>query len=83
MKNLTEIIYGDSTNYTMSRSQLGKNEIIKFNTTFSIADLSHINQFKIILPKDIYKEEIVYDFSEEINKLNSSIKKKKQNKSLV
>ena len=76
MKNLTEIIYGDSTNYTMSRSKLGKNEIIKFNLTFSIADLSYINQFKIILPKDIYKEKIVYDFSEEINKLNSLKKKK-------
>ena len=68
MKNTTEIIFGNSTNYTMSRSKLGKNEIIKFNTTFSIADLSHINQFKIILPKEIYKEEIVYDFSAEMNK---------------
>ena len=76
MKNTTEIIFGDSTNYTMSRSRLGKNEIIKFNTAFSIADLSHINQFKIILPKDIYKEEIIYDFSEEMNILNSSIKEK-------
>ena len=74
MKNLTEIIFGDSTNCTMSRSQLGKNEIIKFNTVFSIANLSYINQFKIILPKDIYKEEIGYDFSEEMNKLDFSIK---------
>ena len=76
MKNTTEIIFGDSINCTMSRSKLSKNEIIKFNTTFSIADLSQINQFKIKLPKEIYKEEIVYDFSEEINKLDSSIKKK-------
>ena len=76
MENLTEIIFGDSTNYTMSRSQFGKNEIIKFNTVFSIADLSCINQYKIILPKDIYKEEIIYDFSEEMNKLDNSIKKK-------
>jgi len=76
MKNVTEIIFGDSTNYTMCRSQLGKNEIIKFNTVFSIADLSCIDQFKTILPKDIYKEEIVYDFSEEMNKLDISIKRK-------
>lgn len=76
MENLTEIIFGDSTNYTMSKSRLGKNEIIKFNTVFSIADLSCINQSKIILPKDIYKEEIVYDFSEEMNKLDNSIKRK-------
>lgn len=74
MKNVTEIIFGDSTYHTLSNSQLGKNEIIKFNTVFSIANLSNIDQFKIILPKDIYKEEIVYDFSEEMNKLDSSIK---------
>ena len=76
MKNTTEIIFGDSLYYTMSRSELGKNEIIKFRTTFSIADLSFIDQFKIILPKDIYKEKIVYDFREEMNKLDNSIKKK-------
>lgn len=76
MNNITEIIFGDSLFYTMSKSKLAENEIIKFNTVFSIADLSLINQFKIILPIDIYKEKIIYDFSEEINKLNVSIEKK-------
>lgn len=76
MKNTTEIVFGDTTYSNISRSKLGKNEIIKFNTVFSASDLSYIDHFKIILPKEIYKEEIIYNFNEEINKLDNSIKKK-------
>lgn len=76
MNNITEIIFGDSTYYTMSKSKLSQNLIIKFNTTFSVADLSDINDFKIILPEKIYKEEIIYSFINQISELEESIKKK-------
>lgn len=65
-----EIIYGDSLNHTMRKSKLSENEIIKLDTPFSIADLSKIDEYKIILPKEIYDENIILDFSEEIDKIN-------------
>lgn len=72
----TEIIYGDSTFGSMSKSKLNKNEIIKFDTIFSIADLSNIENYEIYLPKKIYLENIIYNFKSRIDELNKSIKNK-------
>lgn len=72
----TEIIYSDSTVGSMSKSKLNKNEIIKFDTIFSIADLSNIENYEIYLPKKIYLENIIYNFKSRIDELNKSIKNK-------
>ena len=74
MSNITEIVFGDTAYQVMSKSKLNKNQIIKFNTVFSVADISLIDEFKTILPVDIYKEKILYDFRKSIDKLNASIK---------
>lgn len=77
MSNVVEIIYGDSLNHTMKQSKLNENEIIKFNTLFSVADLSKIDDYKLVLPIEIYKEEIVIDISKEIKQLEDAIKNNK------
>ena len=74
MSNITEIVFGDTAYQVISKSKLNKNQIIKFNTVFSVANISLIDEFKTILPVDIYKEKILYDFRESIDKLNASIK---------
>lgn len=71
-----EIVYGNSMYFTISNSNLKTNEIIKFNTVFSIADLSLISQYKMILPKEFYGKEINYNFKDEINKLYTALKNK-------
>ena len=75
MKNklITEIIYGDSAFYSINKSNLNKNNIIKFDTVFSIADLSNIENYEIYLPKKIYLEDVIYSFKPEMNKLDNSI----------
>lgn len=75
MKNklITEIIYGDSAFYSINKSNLSKNNIIKFDTVFSIADLSNIENYEIYLPKKIYLEDIIYSFKPEMDKLDNLI----------
>lgn len=72
-KSITEIIYGDSAFYSINKSNLNKNNIIKFNTMLSIADLSNIDNYEIYLPKKIYLEDAIYSFKSEMNELDNSI----------
>ena len=73
MSNIVEIIYGDSLNHTMKKSKLNENEIIKFDTLFSVADISKIKEYKLVLPIEIYKEEIMIDFSNEMKEIDKAI----------
>lgn len=77
MNEVIEIIFGDSTYFTMSKSKLNMNKIIKFNTLFSIGDISNISNDSICVPKEIFKENF-YDFSKEMRLLDSFIKNNKK-----
>lgn len=72
--NKCNIVFGSSTFMTMSKSKILKN-IIEFDTIFSTSDISNIDNYEIILPSDIYKENI-YSFKREIKGLNKYIDKK-------
>lgn len=74
MQQTTEIIFGNSIYVTMLNSKLKENEIILFNTIFSVGDLTDIDNFKIYVPKEIIELMQVYDFSKQINILNNAIK---------
>lgn len=54
------------------------NNIIEFDTIFSVADLSNLDNYELILPKDIYNENIHYSFNNEIKKLNEAINNNKE-----
>ena len=69
----TNVIFGASTLVTMSESKLLNNNIIEFDTVFSVVDLSNLDNYEVILPKDIYQEELIYSFAKEIEKLNQAI----------
>ena len=73
MNKITEIIFGDSTYFSMSNSKLNNNLIIKFNTFFSIGDLTDIENFNIYVSNEIFNE-TKYNFNKEIKLLNESIK---------
>lgn len=72
------IIFGASTFVTMKDSKLLNNNIIEFDTVFSIADLSNLDNYELALPKDIYKKNIYYSFNNEIKKLNEAINNNKE-----
>lgn len=72
------IIFGASTFVTMKDSKLLNNNIIEFDTVFSVADLSNLDNYELALPKDIYKENIYYSFNNEIKKLNEAINNNKE-----
>lgn len=64
MENITEIVSGCSTYFTIKNSKLTENEIIKFDNYFSVAELSSINEFILHIPKYISEELATYNFSE-------------------
>lgn len=72
------IIFGASTFVTMKDSKLLNDNIIEFDTVFSVADLSNLDNYELALPKDIYKENIYYSFNNEIKKLNEAINNNKE-----
>lgn len=72
------IIFGTSTFVTMKESKLLNNNIIEFDTVFSVADLSNLDNYELTLPKDIYNENIHYSFNNEIKKLNEDINNNKE-----
>ena len=74
MQKITEIVFGNSLYVTMLNSKLEENEIILFNTFFSIGDLTDIDEFKIYVSKEIVEPMQVYNFYEQINMLNKAIK---------
>ena len=73
----TNIIFGSSTFVTMRESKLLNNDIIEFDTVFSVADLSKLDNYELTLPKDIYNENINCLLSKEIKKLNEAISNNK------
>lgn len=73
----TNIIFGASTFVSMKESNLLNNNIIEFDTVFSIVDLSTVDNYEIVLPEDIYYERINYSFEDKINKLNEAINNNK------
>lgn len=72
--NKCNIVFGSSTFMTMSKSKILKN-VIEFDTIFLTSDISNIDNYEIILPSDIYKENI-YSFKKELKRLNKLIDKK-------
>ncbi|MDD6878999.1 MAG: DUF1835 domain-containing protein, partial [bacterium] len=72
------IIFGTSTFVTMKESKLLNNNIIEFDTIFSVADLSSLDNYEFTLPKDIYNENINCSFRNEIKKLNEAINNNKE-----
>ena len=72
------IIFGTSTFVTMKDSKLLNDNIIEFDTVFSVADLSNLDNYELVLPKDIYNENIYYSFNNEIKKLNEAINNNKE-----
>lgn len=71
------IVFGASTFITMKKSNILNNNIIEFDTIFSVADLSNLDNYELILPKEIYNNNI-YSFVKEINKLNKLIDNNKE-----
>lgn len=71
------IVFGSSTFITMKKSNILNNNIIEFDTIFSVADLSNLDNYELILPKEIYNNNI-YSFVKEINKLNKLIDNNKE-----
>lgn len=72
------VIFGASTFITMKDSKLLNDNIIEFDTVFSVADLSNLDNYALDLPKDIYNENINYSFSNEIKRLNKAINNNKE-----
>lgn len=67
MKNITEVVFGDSLCHEIKKSKFANNNfIIKFDMLFSICDLSNINK-NIINLNDEYcnliNSELIYDVS--------------------
>lgn len=84
MKNITEVVFGDSLFYQIKTSDFSKeNKIIKFDTLFSICDLSNTNRDILTLNDDYcnliskelsYKVSNTYSLKKIINDLKESIK---------
>lgn len=79
MKNLdnkfskiTNLINGHSLDLTMNESKI-LNNIIEFNSSFSVADLTNIEKNEVILPKEIYRQMYKYNFFEKIEQLDRAI----------
>ena len=75
--NKTNVIFGASTFVTMRESDLLNKDIIKFDTIFSVADLSNIDNCELFLPKDIFNN-TSYSFGNEIKKLIEAIGNNKE-----
>lgn len=73
MNNIVDILYGASATYTYKKSNIN-NLIIEFDTIFSIANLDNIDNFKLTYPHELFDD---YDFSKEMNLLDSLIKDKR------
>ena len=69
------IIFGSSTFVSMRESKLLNKNIIEFDTVFSVADLSKLDNYEFVLPKDIYHKELTCSFTKEIKRLNEAISK--------
>lgn len=74
----TNVIFGASTFVSMKKSNLLNNNIIEFDTVFSVADLQKLDNYELLLPKDIYGEGINCSFSNEIKRLDESINNNKE-----
>jgi len=72
MEKCVEIVLRGSDSLTLENAKLN-NQIIDFNVEFAISNLSKINEYSIILPKLIYNEEIMLNFSECIKELEKYI----------
>lgn len=70
------IIFGSSTFVTMREGNLLNNNIIEFDTIFSVVDLSGVDNYEFLLPKEIYNESKICSFSAEIKRLNDAINNK-------
>lgn len=74
MDKITEIVSGNSIYVTMLNSRLGQNQILNFNTYFSIADISDISDYKIEVSNNICGRTLEYDFGNEMKLLDAAIK---------
>lgn len=79
MKNLdnkfsktTNIINGHSLFLTMNESKT-LNDIIEFNASLSVANLTDVENYQIVLPKEIYTPAYEYNFSKKIKQLDKAI----------
>lgn len=76
-KEYVEIIFGDAVFGSMRKSKLVDNKIIKFDMPLTCCDLSTLDDYKIILPKNIYYNEIECSYKNEIEELNKAIEQEK------
>jgi len=67
---MTEIIYGNSTEYTMRKSNLSINKIININIPLSVANLNYIDNYEICLP--ITLEETNQSFKKKIEEIKNT-----------
>lgn len=79
MKNLDNkfsktinIINGHSLFLTMNESKT-LNDIIEFNASLSVANLTNVENYQIVLPEEIYTQAYEYNFSEKIKQLDKAI----------
>lgn len=74
INNVVEIVFGNSLYSSMKKSKLNENDIILFNTLFSVSDLSTSSDYRLNINMDIgcYNDE--YSFKDEMEKLKIHIK---------
>ena len=86
MKNITEVVFGDSLCHEIKKSKFANNNfIIKFDMLFSICDLSNINKniiylndeyYSLISSELIYEVNNIYSLKNIINDLKEAINNK-------
>lgn len=75
MKTL-EVVFGNSLLITMKESKLNSNNILLFNALFNVGDLSDIDNYNIMVPKELRNEEKNYYIKNETETIINNIKEK-------
>lgn len=75
MKNF-EIVFGNSCYHTMKNSNLENSNIIMIDIPFNVGDLSHITDYKITIPEELYIKSNTNSLKEITNTIIDNINKK-------
>lgn len=75
MKTL-EVVFGNSLLITMKESKLNSNNILLFNALFNVGDLSDIDNYNIMVPRELRNEEKNYYIKNETETIINNIKEK-------
>jgi len=74
--NKINLVFGLTMNYILKNTNLSE-DILQFNSMFETGDITNINNYEIKISKDIYKDDIIINFENEIKLLNNAIEEKK------